>query len=58
MAKTYKEAPWYWYIGVLVISFFLGLAVVISQNITLPVWAYIVSLLLGMFIAPLVSSQK
>lgn len=54
MAKRYKEAPWWWYVAVLVLSFILGLVVVIKENITLPVWAYIVSLLLGIFIAPLV----
>ncbi|KAB8298651.1 hypothetical protein EYC80_000829 [Monilinia laxa] len=53
MAKTYKEAPWWWYISILVGSFILGLIVVLKENITLPVWAYIVSLLLGCFIAPL-----
>ncbi|KAI3391569.1 hypothetical protein diail_7139, partial [Diaporthe ilicicola] len=53
MAKHYKEAPWWWYILVLVISFVIGLVVVIKENITLPAWAYIVSLLLGIFIAPL-----
>jgi hypothetical protein len=57
MAKHYKEAPWWWYITVLVLSFILGLIVVTTQNITLPVWAYIASLLLGIFIAPLVSSS-
>ncbi|KAL2283928.1 hypothetical protein FJTKL_09680 [Diaporthe vaccinii] len=53
MAKHYKETPWWWYILVLVISFVIGLVVVIKENITLPAWAYIVSLLLGIFIAPL-----
>ncbi|ORY66985.1 OPT oligopeptide transporter protein-domain-containing protein [Pseudomassariella vexata] len=53
MAKHYKETPWWWYVAVLVFSFVLGLVVVITQKITLPVWAYIVSLLLGIFIAPL-----
>ncbi|KKY31697.1 putative opt oligopeptide transporter [Diaporthe ampelina] len=53
MAKHYKETPWWWFIIVLVISFVIGLVVVIKENITLPVWAYIVSLLLGIFIAPL-----
>ncbi|TEA22616.1 Oligopeptide transporter 6 [Colletotrichum sidae] len=53
MAKHYKETPWWWYIVVLVFSFVLGIIVVTTQNITLPVWAYIVSLLLGIFIAPL-----
>lgn len=54
MAKHYKEAPWWWYVAILVISFVLGLVVVIKENITLPVWAYIAALLLGCFIAPLV----
>ncbi|KAJ4292869.1 hypothetical protein N0V88_005527 [Collariella sp. IMI 366227] len=53
MAKYYKETPWWWYITILVLSFVLGLIVVTTQNITLPVWAYIISLLLGIFIAPL-----
>ncbi|KAA8569870.1 hypothetical protein EYC84_002213 [Monilinia fructicola] len=53
MAKTYKEAPWWWYVAILVGSFVLGLVVVLKENITLPVWAYIVALLLGCFIAPL-----
>lgn len=56
MAKHYKEAPWWWYIVLLVLSFVLGLIVVTTQNITLPAWAYVVSLLLGIFIAPLVST--
>jgi hypothetical protein len=55
MAANYKEAPWWWYISVLVFSFVLGLVVVIKENITLPVWGYIVSLILGIFIAPFVS---
>lgn len=58
MATNYKEAPWWWYIAVLVFSFILGLVVVIKENITLPVWAYIVSLIVGIFIAPLVSFPK
>ncbi|KAK2600586.1 hypothetical protein N8I77_010108 [Diaporthe amygdali] len=53
MAKHYKETPWWWYVIVLVVSFVIGLVVVIKENITLPAWAYIVSLLLGIFIAPL-----
>ena len=55
MAKHYKETPWWWYVSVLVFAFVLGLVVVIKENITLPAWAYVVSLLLGIFIAPLVS---
>lgn len=52
MAKKYKETPWWWFIIVLVISFVLGVIVVVKENITLPIWAYIVALLLGIFIAP------
>jgi hypothetical protein len=54
MVKHYKEAPQWWYIAVLVISFVLGLIVVTTQNITMPAWAYIVSLLLGIIVAPFV----
>lgn len=56
MVKHYKDAPWWWYITVLVISFILGLVVVIKENLTLPPWAYVVSLLIGIFMAPIVSS--
>lgn len=55
MASNYKETPWWWYVIVLVISFVIGIVVVCSQNITLPAWAYIVSLILGIIIAPFVS---
>ncbi|KAI9742756.1 MAG: hypothetical protein M1818_003485 [Claussenomyces sp. TS43310] len=53
MAKHYKETPWWWYVAVLVFSFILGIIVVAKENIALPIWAYIVALLLGIFIAPL-----
>ncbi|CAG7944889.1 unnamed protein product [Penicillium nalgiovense] len=52
MAKHYKEAPWWWYIIVLVGSFILGIIVTVKENITLSVWAYVISLLLGCIIAP------
>ncbi|KAE8150276.1 OPT oligopeptide transporter [Aspergillus avenaceus] len=52
MAKHYKETPWWWYMIVLVGSFVLGLVVVLKENITLPVGAYIVSLVVGIIIAP------
>jgi uncharacterized membrane protein HdeD (DUF308 family) len=56
MAKNYKEVPWWWYMIVLVFSFILGLVVVLKENITMPVWAYIVSLMVGIIIAPFVSA--
>lgn len=43
----YPEAPWYWYSFLLVISFLAGLIVVIKGGTTLPVWGYIIALLLG-----------
>lgn len=56
MAKNYKEVPWWWYMVVLVFSFILGLVVVIKENITMPAWAYVVSLIVGIIIAPFVSA--
>lgn len=56
MVKHYKEAPWWWYVAVLVVSFALGLIVVLKNNITLSAWAYVVALILGCIIAPFVSS--
>ncbi|KAG0647436.1 Oligopeptide transporter 6 [Hyphodiscus hymeniophilus] len=52
MQKNYKETPWWWYALVLVFSFVLGLVVVLKESITLPAWAYIVSLITGIIIAP------
>ncbi|KAH4840924.1 hypothetical protein HBI88_155800 [Parastagonospora nodorum] len=52
MHKHYKEAPWWWYMIVLAVSFILGLVVVIKENITLPVWGYIIALCMGTIIAP------
>ncbi|KAK7532799.1 peptide transporter [Phyllosticta citribraziliensis] len=52
MAKHYKEVNWTWYVGVLLISFILGLVVVLKENITLSAGGFIVSLALGIFIAP------
>lgn len=58
MAKNYKEVPCWWYMIVLVFSFILGLVVVIKENITMPVWAYIVSLICGIVIAPFASGPE
>ncbi|KFY04432.1 hypothetical protein V491_09345 [Pseudogymnoascus sp. VKM F-3775] len=52
MTKHYKEAPWWWYISLLVISFVLGLVVVIKEKDILPVWAYIVALISGIIVSP------
>ncbi|CRL21990.1 Oligopeptide transporter OPT superfamily [Penicillium camemberti] len=52
MAKHYKEAPWWWYIFVLVFSFILGIIVTVKENITLSPWAYVISLVIGCIIAP------
>lgn len=37
MVENYKEVPNWWYLLVLFLSFVLGLVVVITQKITLPV---------------------
>ncbi|KAJ5420450.1 hypothetical protein N7465_002969 [Penicillium sp. CMV-2018d] len=52
MDKHYKDTPWWCFAGIIIVSFVLGLVVVIKENITLPVWAYIVALALGIFISP------
>ncbi|KAI6006134.1 OPT oligopeptide transporter protein-domain-containing protein [Pisolithus albus] len=50
--QKYKEAPFWWYIGLLILAFFSGLIVIIKGQTTLPWYAYIVALLLGSFITP------
>jgi len=57
MAK-YKEAPWWWYVATLVIAFVFGIVVVTKENINLPVWAFIVALVLGVIISPFVSDSE
>jgi OPT family oligopeptide transporter len=52
MAKHYKDAPQWWYLVVLLVSFVLGLIVVIKENVTLPVWAYVIALMMGTIISP------
>ncbi|CAH0019924.1 unnamed protein product [Clonostachys rhizophaga] len=48
----YKEVPMWWYWVLLVLCFVAGIVVTTKGDTTLPVWGYIVSLLLGAFIAP------
>ncbi|TKX22903.1 glutathione transporter-like protein [Elsinoe australis] len=48
----YKEVPYWWYVTVFALCFLAGLVVNIKGDTTLPVWGYIISLLLGAFIAP------
>ncbi|OJJ52396.1 hypothetical protein ASPSYDRAFT_62902 [Aspergillus sydowii CBS 593.65] len=48
----YKEVPMWWYIASFVLAFFAGLIVTIKGETTLPVWGYLISLILGAFIAP------
>ncbi|KPM43808.1 hypothetical protein AK830_g2810 [Neonectria ditissima] len=48
----YKEVPMWWYLFLFVLCFIAGLVVNIKGDTTLPAWGYIVSLLLGGFIAP------
>ncbi|KIM46796.1 hypothetical protein M413DRAFT_440366 [Hebeloma cylindrosporum] len=50
--KKYKEAPWWWYIILLALSFVAGLIVVFKGQTTLPWWSYIVALVLGTFVTP------
>lgn len=48
----FKEVPLWWYWALFALAFFAGLIVNIKGQTTLPVWGYIIALLLGAFIAP------
>ncbi|EGX93558.1 OPT peptide transporter Mtd1 [Cordyceps militaris CM01] len=48
----YKEVPMWWYLVLFALTFVAGLVVNIRGDTTLPVWGYIISLLLGAVIAP------
>uniref|UniRef100_A0A093Y221 Oligopeptide transporter 6 n=1 Tax=Talaromyces marneffei PM1 TaxID=1077442 RepID=A0A093Y221_TALMA len=48
----YKEVPMWWYYGLFVLAFLAGLIVNIGGQTTQPAWEYIISLVLGAFIAP------
>lgn len=48
----YREVPIWWYLVLFLLTFIAGLVVNIKGDTTLPVWGYIISLLLGAFIAP------
>ncbi|TID25005.1 OPT peptide transporter Mtd1 [Venturia nashicola] len=48
----YKEVPMWWYYLLFSLAFVAGLVVTILPGTTLPVWGYIIALLLGAFIAP------
>ncbi|CAK3789992.1 peptide transporter MTD1 [Lecanosticta acicola] len=48
----YKEVPYWWYVTLFVLCFVAGIIVNAKGETSLPVWGYIISLLLGAFIAP------
>lgn len=50
--RKYPDAPAWWYYILLGVSFIFGLIVVITQHTTLPVWGYIIALLVGTVVAP------
>jgi len=57
MLVKYKEVPYWWYLLILIVAFVFGIIVTTTQNITMPVWSYIIALLTGAFIAPFVSGK-
>jgi TctA family transporter len=57
MLVKYKEVPYWWYVLILVVAFVFGIIVTTTQNITMPVWSYIIALLTGAFVAPFVSGH-
>jgi hypothetical protein len=58
MLVKYKEVPTWWYFIILTVAFVFGIIVTTTQNITMPVWSYIISLLTGAFVAPFVSGEN
>lgn len=48
----YKEVPIWWYWALFALAFFAGLIVNTKGETTLPVWGYLIALLLGAFMAP------
>ncbi|KAF9492268.1 oligopeptide transporter [Pleurotus eryngii] len=50
--QKYKEAPWWWFVILLGVSFVSGLAVVIRGQTTVAWWSYIIALILGSVVAP------
>jgi undecaprenyl pyrophosphate phosphatase UppP len=57
MLVKYKEVPTWWYLIILTVAFVFGIIVTTTQNITMPVWSYIIALLTGAFVAPFVSPK-
>ncbi|KAF6767638.1 Oligopeptide transporter, OPT superfamily [Kalmanozyma brasiliensis GHG001] len=51
--QKYPEAPHWWYLILLVISFVFGLIVVLTRETTMTWYAYLVSLLVGAVVAPI-----
>jgi undecaprenyl pyrophosphate phosphatase UppP len=49
LMRVYKEVPLWWYAVLFLINFALGLAAIRAWPTQLPVWAYIVSILMGAF---------
>ena len=58
MLVKYKEVPYWWYLLILIVAFVFGIIVTTTQNITMPVWSYIIALLVGAFVAPFVSGNS
>ncbi|KAJ5751908.1 hypothetical protein N7520_008825 [Penicillium odoratum] len=48
----YREVPQWWYMVLFGLAFIAGIIVTAKGETTLPVWGYIIALLLGAFIAP------
>lgn len=50
--RKYKEVPIWWYVALFILAFVAGIITNVKGETTLPVWGYIVALLVGGFIAP------
>lgn len=52
MRKNYKEVPQWWYAALFVLAFVAGVIANVKGDTTLPVWGFIIALLVGAFISP------
>lgn len=50
--QKYKEVPHWWYGILFVLAFVAGIIVCSKGDTTLPIWAYLIAILVGVVLAP------
>lgn len=49
LMRKYKEAPEWWFSGIFLVSFAMGMATALAWPTHLPWWAFIITILIGVF---------